>query len=125
MKIENVIHCDSVRIERTGKPILVGVYLDDIQVLDFPVTFGLETWLQFYVDADGKTTIEFRFLKDRKPFIRGGTNFNVEDFRKSISMVIPAVLIEMDGPGTLSFQMREKGKKWRTLKKYPVRLKED
>lgn len=120
MKIDNVIICDFIRKEDNGKPIMIGVYLENIQFLKFPATIGLTTWVQFHVGTKGKTEFEFRFLKDRKPLATGAGELNIKDTKKQITLTVPTIALVIEGPGTLSCQIREKGKRWQTLKKFPV-----
>lgn len=124
MKFDTTIFCDDVRKEDGGKPFLIGVYLQTILIPEFPAILPLTVWIQFHVSKNGKTEFEFRFLKDRKVTASGGGKANTKDFRKQITLTIHGIPLDFDKPCILSFQMREKGRKWSTLKKIPVGLHE-
>lgn len=56
----NVIFCDDVRREVTGKDILIGVYSADIVLPTVPVLFGVSLWIQFLTGGDGVVSAKLR-----------------------------------------------------------------
>ncbi len=121
MKIHNAIICDQVRKEDTGKHILLGVYPIDALVPDFPTKIVLVLWLQFYVDRNGEFALEFRIQKDKKNISSTKATMNVKDHLPPVTIALPLAPIEIDGECTLSFQIREKNKRWQTVKELPVK----
>ena len=121
MRIHNVIICDQVRKEDNGKHLLLGVYPADVLVSDFPTTIALVLWMQLYVDTTGEFDFEFRIQKDKKRISRTKGTLNVEDHLYPATITLPPALIEIDGECTLSFQIREKNKRWKTVKELPVK----
>lgn len=125
MRTENAAICDDIRTENTGKLILVGVYQENILVTKFPTQFRLAAWAEIRVDRNGDIPIEFRILRNRKPLVHGGGILNVRDFTQRVAFTTPPMPIELDSECALSFQLRETGQKWHTLKKLAVKLREE
>ncbi len=121
MRIHNAIICDQVRKEDSGKHLLLGVYPIDILVPDFPSTIALVLWMQLYVDRNGAFDVEFRIQKDKKIINRSKATISVKDHLHPATISLPPALIEIDGECTLSFQIREKNKRWKTAKELPVK----
>ena len=121
MRIINAIICDQVRKEDTGKHLLLGVYPIDILVSDFPVAITLVLWMQLYLDTNGEFDVEFRIQKDKKTISRTNAIISVKDHLHPATIALPPALIEVDGECTLSFQIREKNKRWKTAKELPVK----
>ena len=121
MRIHNAIICDQVRKEDTGKHLLLGVYPVDVLVRDFPATIALVLWMQLYVDRNGEYEVEFRTQNDKKSISRTKATMNVKNHLHPVTIALPSAPIEIDGECTLSFQIREKNKRWKTVKEVPVK----
>ena len=81
MKFENAIICDEVRVEDTGKHIIIGVYSESIAVSDFPANLLLSFWIQFYVDRDGEIDIELRILSNKKQVAHARGKLIINDYK--------------------------------------------
>ena len=121
MRIHNAIICDQVRKEDTGKHLLLGVYPTDILVSDFPATIILVLWMQLHMDRNGQFDVEFQIRKDRKTISRYKATMSVKDYLIPQTFALPPAPINIDGECTLSFQIREKNKRWKMVKKIPVK----
>ena len=121
MRIHNAIICDQVRKEDTGKHLLLGVYPADVLVPDFPTPISLVLWMQLYMDRNGKFEFEFRIQKDKESVSHTKGTLIVKDHLHPATITLPPAIIEIDGECTLSFQIREKNKRWKTAKELPVK----
>ena len=120
MRILNTLLCDDVRVEKSGKHVLVGAYLDSIQVPDFPTTLSLMLWMQFFADLDGDLPLEVRVLKDNRPLQTMDGSIHISDHNQVNTLRVPTATLELKSPGLLAFQFRQKGKRWRTVKRIPI-----
>ena len=121
MRILNAIICDQVRKEDSGKHLLLGVYPIDALVPDFPTTIALVLWMQLDVDRNGKFDVEFRIQKDKKIISSLRATMKVKSHLHPATISLPPVPIQIDGECILSFQIREKNKRWKTVKRLPVK----
>ena len=120
MKFANVIICDDVRKENSGKHLIIGVYPDDILVPGFPATIAVCAWFQFFADRVGEMPIELRVLQNKKELSRGSAKLIVNDSKKIVTATIIGIIITFGDDGPLEFQCRETKKRWRTMKKLGV-----
>lgn len=121
MKIHNAIICDQVRKEDNGKHLLLGVYPTDALVSKFPATVSFVLWMQLYVDRNGEFDVEFRIQEDKKIVSSTKAAISVKDHSLPVTVALPPVVLKIDGECTLSFQIREKNKRWKTAKELPVK----
>ena len=121
MKIQSAIVADDIRKEDNGKHIIIGAYSSDILSAIFPVYVSVMLWLEFYADHDGENSLEFRILDDKgKVYSSLTANFGIADCSKMASLVLPRMEIEVPTGCVLRWQMREKGKRWKTIKSLPI-----
>ena len=124
MKIENVIICDQVRKEDSGKHLLIGVYLENILFASFPSKVRLTPWVQLSDEGNRIISIEFRVIdSDNKILYSGKGTFDARNASGLLTITLPTFMLEISGKTTLSFQMREPKKRWKTLKQMPVDLR--
>lgn len=123
MKIENVIICDEVRKEDNGKHLIIGVYPNNMLVPEFPANLAPSIWMQLYLDQDKDTEIEFRIRQDDGKILGRGTGVLPMSRTQPATTSLPPSLIKVQKACVLSFQIREKGARWKTLKKVPVELR--
>lgn len=122
MKIASVVLCEDIRIEDTGKHLLIGVYLNDIVVSQFDAPIVLRLWVQFYPDKDGDLSLELRMKGtaiDESPLFRGVINIADKDGLSTLRL--PQMPIFLKRAGEIEFQIREKGKRWKTAKRMSVK----
>lgn len=122
MKIASAVICDDIRKEDTHKHLLIGVYLDDIVVEQFDAPIILRLWLQFYPDTDGDLHLEVRMKGtaiDKSPLFRGV--LDIADKDKIATLRLPPMPIILNREGEIEFQFREKGKRWRPVKRLSVK----
>ena len=120
MKFANVIVCDEVRIENTGKYIIIGVYSSNIVAPAFPAELLLSIWSQFYVNRNGDMDVELRVLANNKEITRGTGKFKITNYKEIVTSVFNGIPLQVQGEGMLKFQIREKNGRWKTMKKMPI-----
>jgi hypothetical protein len=113
IKVKAAVICDDVRIEDSGKRILIGVYVGELIFDSFPSLFAPKFWIHFV------------------PWIKKGLmNFEMKiEIPGSADIVTPLVLpigeekttaevtaqgepLEIGGPGTLRVALRPVGGRW-------------
>ena len=123
MKIINFILCDEVRTEDNGKQILIGVYAHNIKLNQVPATLSLTAWLQFMTGDSNEVHIDFRVLDQNHTMkISGGGQVRVEGKTALATLHLPKLFVEFQKPGEMIFQMRESGKRWKTVKTVAVEM---
>lgn len=120
MKIENAIVCDEVRKEDNKKHLIIGVYPNNILVAKFPATLAPVLWTQIYLDQEKETDIEYRVKQDDNKILVAGSGVVPKSPLQPATFTLPHAVLEIQKACVLVFQIREKGKRWKTLKKIPV-----
>ena len=124
MKIENVVICDYVRKEESAKHLLIGVYPHNILFSSFPSKVLLTPWVQISDDGNRIIAIEFRVIdSDRKVLMSAEGEFDATNASGLLTLILPRIVLEISGETTLSFQMREPKKRWKTLKQMAAGLR--
>lgn len=124
MKFENVIICDQIRKEDSGKHLLIGVYPNNIQFPSFPAKIDLSVWVQFRDSGYRRIPMNFRVINSNNDTLMSATGeIDASNQEGLLTIVIPQFLLIILDQTILSFQIREPKKRWRTLKQMPVELK--
>ena len=109
-------------MEDTKKYILIGIYTEVLIVKKLPTNLNLAFWVEMYFDQNGEVAIEVRILNNKKPVVGGQAAFSIKDHTKLIPVPFRDIPISIEAEGMLTFQMREKGGRWKTVKKIPLKL---
>ena len=114
LKIKNAILCDSVRTEDNGKHILNGVYSGSIVFPEFPTQFSFTFWVQLMPPVEsGEVVFEMKVqATGLKTPMTNDLTLLVNNKEEQAVLVIVIPSINIPGPGTLTFSMRQKGKRW-------------
>lgn len=123
--ILSAIVCDHVRVEATGKHILIGVYTTDIVVPRLPIELPLMLWLQIDGDGDGEneTDYEFRFAFAARDKVKGGFTVSRSNASERVAVPLGHLPVEFDEEGELRVDLRIAGAgRWRNHVKLPVKL---
>jgi hypothetical protein len=107
--------CDFVRREDNGKLIFIGVYSENIVPNKFPATLILTCVGIVYAPEPVRSDIEVRVLFDGES--KQTVDGSIEVHKAGVLFLpIPNIrLKDLAGPGTLSFQIREREKHWQTM----------
>ena len=122
MKFKNVIICDDVRTENSGKDIIIGVYAENIIVPKFPANILLCLWTQFFLNRNGDIPVSFRIQKNKTDLFFYKGMLQVNNYKKIGTMRFPGIPLQVNAEGVLVFQMKEEKKKWITIKEIPIKL---
>ena len=126
MKILNFVLCDLVRTEDNGKLILIGVYPANIVVSKFPARVRVTVWMAIETPQD-RIEFNFRIIDGNNREMAGAeadlraVNAPKDASTLPASIVLPVMPLEFTEDTTLSFQIREPGKRWKTIRQMPVR----
>jgi hypothetical protein len=110
--------CDEVRREDNGKLLIIGVYTNDIIVINFPVNLLLTVVVGFNVDEPIETDFELKISHDGRLLSAMRGHFNLE--KSSITGLQKMPLPNISGPGELQFAMRFGDGEWQTIRKIPI-----
>jgi hypothetical protein len=117
--IKFAIICDDVRREDTGKMIIIGAYGRDIGVSSFPVNIALAAALSFSIDKAGTIPLEVKWSFDGNEISK--SHGSIRSDGGGVSLInIPPMLLGIERPGTLEFNVRFDKGKWETPARLPV-----
>lgn len=116
MRVVTAVLCEGIRVEESKKYILIGVYPENILAKAFPTQLSLSLWVQMYIDRNGEILFDFRVLYNKKQIMKGEAGAEVGNYKEIITLPITPIRINAEAEGTLSFQFREKGQRWKTIK---------
>lgn len=96
-----VLFCDDVRIERTGKHLIIGVYLNELIPLEMPSNVALSLWVRFQGIPAGNHRLALRIKPpgDVPSITVDGGGENGED---DVTMIVGGLPIELQTTGLLS-----------------------
>lgn len=99
MKV-SILFCDDVRIEQSGKHIVVGVYPADLVPPTIPSVITLAVYIRVEGLASGSHTFKLRLLppKEINPLVVEGTGQNADD---PVSIIVAGLPLEIQEPGQL------------------------
>ena len=122
-----IILCDDVRVEASGKQILIGVYTSSIIFQTFPATMAINIWIAAEVSDPGSVELNFRgdFRQDSASItlfeVKG--SFDIEAADDYSIVHIGALPLTFPGPGKLLIEMQVGRGRWHLLRSVPVDLK--
>ncbi len=122
LRIASAVVCDDARIENTGKHLLIGVYLSNVLVREFPWRTQLTFWSEVDPLELGEFSAQLRVsnLDDGSVLMNGQINFKFGQLATT-SIVIPKINLEFQKPGSFEFQWKFDGSEdWLAVKKFLV-----
>lgn len=101
----DTLFCDEIRQEMSGKLFVIGLYVDDIRVVDPPMTIPLTAWLRFLGLPKGehKNTLRIK-LNDQEIFSANGVVSS--DGITTPNAFAFNVPVKVEGPGMLSIEVQ-------------------
>ncbi len=88
--VGNVIVCDDVRREMTGKDILIGVYPDGINAAQIPGVITLAFWAELIPTATGTLDVELQIeLPDATKPVKVSLTANIEQIARFPAIIPP------------------------------------
>ena len=128
IRIQSCLICDDVRLEATGKTILIGIYGPTINIthpVDSDVGIQLFLWMEIETDAktESPSHIELQAMverpipqTDQKAFSLKAKIDTGDTNTQQISLLFPC---RIDLAHSLRFEMRD-GDRWKVLKRLKV-----
>lgn len=111
MKVEaRTVFRDEIRREDNGKPILIGVYTDDLVPGTLPARFPLSVWIKAEgIDAGNHPlSVKFAFPGvEKKPEVRG--EVKVGDSSAPVSLIIAGIPAEVHQAGFIGVELDVNG----------------
>lgn len=123
LTVKTVLVCDDIRKEISGKDILIGVY-SGIVVPQMPADLFLSFWIQSEANGPGQIPLEIQLLGPHGvKFFQVSAQATVA--KKGLSALgIGQVLVNLQLPGELTLQLRQRGGEWETINKTSVEIGE-
>ena len=120
-RVDAALVCDDVRIERSGKSIIIGVYVHDIQVIDFPAQLALTFWVRFDAPEIGDYKGQMRIKSaDGAIFARGEFGFTAHE--NGIGAIgFERIPVHLHAEGPLKFEWQFDSGEWETVLSIPVK----
>lgn len=122
LKIASAIICDDIRVENTGKYLLIGVYVSNVLVRDFPSRLPLTFWTEVEPAKTGEFSAEMRVINvdDSSVLMNGQINFKFAKVATS-AIAVPRISVEFQKPGSFEFQWKLDGTAdWLAVKRFIV-----
>ena len=116
-KILQVIVCDDVRREVTGKDIIIGVYGREILTPNFPLSVPLTLWVRYMRTATGSFSADFRVVGEAGNAITPPLKFTlgIDDVNSYASAVFQGIPLQFQAPGKVLFQWKLENGDWTDL----------
>jgi hypothetical protein len=107
-KVLQVIVCDDVRREITGKDILIGVYGREIFTPSFPLSVALTLWIRYTRNVTGPFSADFRVVGEGGNAITPPLKMTLgaDDTSSYASAVFQGIPLQFQAPGKISFQWK-------------------
>jgi hypothetical protein len=117
------LFCDDIRLEASGKQILIGVYPGDIVLQSFPATIAISSWVAFTREGNigEQLSVEFRIINTSGQALGYGSlvlTFTRPGDEGAIAL--PPLPISLTTPDTLSLQLRQHDGDWQTVRSIGV-----
>lgn len=120
-KVYNAVVCEDIRVENTGKNILIGVYANDLNVTIAPAVLRIAIWLQFEGIEPQGAKFEFRSTLAGKKKFDGKVTINAPAVDDKATVSLGPFLLRIEEGGDLRVDVRfEDSKRWKTVIKMPV-----
>jgi hypothetical protein len=108
-----IIMCDDIRREDNGKLVIIGMYMDTIQVPALPFPLPTLTFLSVLsCDRPGQFRFSFKLKQEEggtQPLAEGMGQAPVNDPRQPLVMPIKMVGLQINAPGLYTFSLEFDG----------------
>ncbi len=124
---KQLVLCDDIRVENTGKFLIVGAYPEGIVVGFTPSNITIALWILIQVEAntgeDVVIEIEIRGSKKEQRLLLPGLVINEANYKKVTPLVITQIPLHIEEAGNVEIALRQQGKKkWDVIKTFPIEL---
>lgn len=124
MKITNAILCEDCRVERSGKNILLGIFVGDVLVTQFPAALVVMFWIQIDGLKAGDHNFEFRVKLENKIIAEASFSAGLKT-NGLMTLPIGPIPLEFIKGGKLKFDIKKSEGKWQNAVEKEIRLVQD
>jgi uncharacterized protein DUF6941 len=118
--------CDDVRKEIGGKETVVGIYIGNIIVPDFPANLLLCLWLLIKLKGSGTLKMKFRVVgTDDNHYVSFDGQADIGPGRNTGALPLPRFPVSLGKEALLRFEWQLNGSDWQTLATKEVRRQAD
>lgn len=122
ISFKQALLCDDIRIENTGKFILIGIYASDITVGVLPSTFVGSLALLTQTDFEGEFELQFRAFLNGSRLFEGAGKVTVQSPSSGLLPIKP-LMLELGEEGVLRFEVRQAPRgEWQEVCALPVKV---
>lgn len=123
IKLKYCLVCDHIRVEKSNKLILIGIYAGEIIVEKFPALLAISFHCAFSVENEVEINIEFEvhFPGDGSP-AKADALINVKKDTKHVNINLPSVPLKIDESGEIYLKYRTTGNRWKKILSCDVRV---
>lgn len=100
-----VTFCDDIRIENTGKLLLVGVYPDNLVPGALPQLLTLSVWVRLKGVPPGDHNLHFTFGANDEKSIEGDVALKVEQGKETAQLYLVGLPVELKKHGNIFFAL--------------------
>ena len=120
-EIESAVVCDDVRLEASGKQILIGVYAGSITIFQLPGNIALTLWLDTTPLKREKLQGEARVVSDDgSALAQGKFQFDTTSPRERV-LALERIPMQIQRYGKIQFQIKMEGaEEWSIIKEMDV-----
>jgi len=124
-RVLNCVICDEIRQEVTNKYMLIGVYVGDMVLPDFPSHAAISLWIQYRPDRLGEREISFRFNGPSQeegklaPFASMKVLASI-DRLSDVAIPLQKMVFTADRPGEVSVEFSEDNENWTEVNRLKV-----
>ena len=119
-KIEAAVVCDDLRVENTGKHILIGVYVGVIGLLSLPTQLTLTWWIETAPPSADKIDGQMKIVhSDGAVLAQGNFSIVVEPDKASI-ITLQKVPVQIQSFGEIALMFKIGSDDWVPIRKIKV-----
>ncbi len=123
IRVRKIISCEYVRPEINNKHTIIGASPSgDIQVAEFPATFGIAFYIEALCNETGNQSIKISVLYNKQRLGILSVQMDVANINVPAIIAFPTIPVAARGPGVLELYV-ENGRSYRIFKE-SVRLAE-
>jgi hypothetical protein len=123
-KVATAIVCEDVRIEKSGKHIIIGVYPSDIIIQETPAQIPVLLWLQIDDVGSNDKSFDFRISISGKNIVKGKFIVSTRGVKNRATIPLGPFPLTINEEGDLKFDVHfSEGGRWRNAITMPVKIR--
>jgi Family of unknown function (DUF6941) len=121
----NVVFCDDIRREISGKDILIGAYSGDIIIPSVPAIIPIAMWIQIRTTTLGTARIRIKII-DPAGNKAGQTGFEFQPGESvgdsTAAVTLPPLMVSVTAPGAIKVYWATEGEEMTLIGEKTVRI---